>query len=168
MSVVLHLFIATARGAPMQSLGTVEALADTGLAGDRYGRLKSRGGGASGKPDPTREVTLIESENIEYFLAQTGHVLAMSDPRRNIVTAGIRLNDLCGRTFQIGTATFEGIELCEPCNPLKRRTHPELVRVLRHRGGLRARIVQGGMLSVGDAIHVQPASLRDQAAFAFG
>ena len=152
----------------MQSLGTVEALADTGLAGDRYARLKSRGGSASGKPDPTREVTLIESENIEYFYEQTGHRLAMSDPRRNIVTAGIRLNDVCGRTFQIGTAMFEGIELCEPCNPLKRRTHPELVRVLRHRGGLRARIVQGGTLSVGDAIHVQPAGLRDQAAFAFG
>ncbi len=166
MSVVLHLFIAPARGAPMQSLGSVEALADTGLAGDRYASLRSRNSGD--RADPTREVTLIESENLEYFFEQTGHRLAMSDSRRNIVTAGIRLNDLCGRRFQIGAATFEGIELCEPCNPLKRRTHPELVRVLRHRGGLRARIVQGGAVSVGDAIHVQPASLRDQSAFAFG
>jgi MOSC domain-containing protein YiiM len=166
MSQVQHIFIAPARGAAMQSLGTVEALADTGLAGDRYAKAASRH--PLGRPDPTREVTLIESENIEYFFAQTGHRLAMSDPRRNIVTAGIRLNDLCGRRFQIGTATFEGIELCEPCNPLKRRTHPELVRVLHHRGGLRARIVLGGAVSVGDAIHVQPASLRDQSAFAFG
>ena len=166
MSEVQHIFIAPARGAAMQSLRMVEAIMDMGLAGDRYATRKSSG--ANARPDPTREVTLIESENIQYFFEQTGHRLAMSDPRRNIVTAGIRLNDLCGRTFQIGTAMFEGIELCEPCNPLKRRTHPELVRVLRHRGGLRARIVQGGALSVGDAIHVQPASLRDQAAFAFG
>ena len=150
----------------MQALATIEALAETGLAGDRYAIARSRN--ANSRPDPTREVTLIQSENLDYFFEQTGHRLAMSDSRRNIVTAGIRLNDLCARQFQIGTAMFEGIELCEPCNPLKRRTHPELVRVLRHRGVLRARIVQGGTLSVGDAVHVQPASLRDQSAFAFG
>ena len=133
---------------------------------DRYAATTN--GRANRKNDPTRQVTLIESENIEYFFGQTGHRLAMPDSRRNIVTAGIRLNDLCGRHFQIGGALFEGLELCEPCNPLKRRTHPELVRVLRHRGGLRARILQGGWVSVGDTIHVQPASLRDQSAFAFG
>ena len=150
----------------MQSQSRVEALADTGLAGDRHARSISSH--PSGSGDPTRQVTLIESENIDYFFAQTGHRLAMSDSRRNIVTAGIRLNDLCARRFQIGTAMLEGIELCEPCNPLKRRTHPELVRVLRHRGGLRARIVHGGWIAVGDALQVQPASLRDQSSFAFG
>jgi len=166
VSTVLHLFIAPACGAPMQSPATAEALEEVGLVGDRYASARSHP--ANGRSDPTRQVTLIESENIEYFFEQTGYRLAMSDSRRNIVTAGIRLNDLCGRRFQIGTAMFEGIELCEPCNPLKRRTHPELVRVLRHRGGLRARIVRGGAVSVGDTVHVQPASLRDQSTFAFG
>lgn len=159
MSQVLHIFIAPTRGVPMQPLVSVEAIENAGLAGDRHARSNR---------DPTRQVTLIEAENIEHFGVQTGHPLAMSDPRRNIVTGGIRLNELCGRRFEIGTVLFEGLELCEPCNPLKRRTHPEIVRVLRNRGGLRARIVCGGVLSVGDAIHVQPIGLRDQSAFAFG
>jgi MOSC domain-containing protein YiiM len=161
VSLVQHIFIAPTRGAAMQPLVSVEVLEDTGLRGDRHSRTDTR-------RDPTRQATFIESENLEYFFEQTGHRLAMSDSRRNIVTAGIRLNDLCGHRFQVGTAMFEGIELCEPCNPLKRRTHPELVRVLRNRGGLRARIIQGGTVSIGDLIHVQPASLRDQSTFSFG
>lgn len=149
----------------MQPLASVEAIENAGLAGDRYTGTKLAPGKA--QRDPTRQVTFIESENIEHFTAQTGHFLATSDPRRNIVTTGIRLNELCGRLFQIGTARFEALELCEPCVLLKRRTHPEIMRVLRNRGGLRARIVRGGVLSVGDALVVQPTGLRDQAAFVF-
>lgn len=161
MSLVQHIFIAPTRGAAMQPLVSVEVIEDSGLRGDRHA-------GTDTRRDPTRQATFIESENLEYFFEQTGHRLAMSDSRRNIVTAGVRLNELCGQRFQIGTALFEGLELCEPCNPLKRRTHPEIVRVLRNRGGLRARIVRGGVLSVGDVIHPQSAGLRDQSAFAFG
>jgi MOSC domain-containing protein YiiM len=72
--------------------------------------------------------------------------------RRNIVTRGVRLNDLCGKRFRVGEAVFEGLELCEPCTLLAKRTHREVLRFLRGNGGLRARIVRTGVIRVGDSI----------------
>jgi MOSC domain-containing protein YiiM len=78
--------------------------------------------------------------------------LAPHEPRRNLVTVGVRLNELCGVRFSIGEAELEGRELCEPCSLFAKRTHPEVVRFFVHRGGLRCRIVRGGHIRVGDAV----------------
>jgi hypothetical protein len=47
-----------------------------------------------------------------------------------------------------------GIELsaAEPCNHLQGLTYPGVLRGLVHRGGLRADIVSGGRIAVGDEI----------------
>jgi MOSC domain-containing protein YiiM len=142
---VTHLFIAPQRGAPMMRKRAVEAVADTGLAGDRYLDVRHRGG-------PDNQVTLIELENIHEFTAMTGLVLTPDMPRRNVVTEGVRLNDLCGKRFAVGAAVFEGIELCEPCRVFARRTHREVLPFFKARGGLRARIVSGGRIQVGDRV----------------
>jgi MOSC domain-containing protein YiiM len=68
------------------------------------------------------------------------------------VTRGVRLNDLVGRRFRVGEALLEGVELCEPCRLFAQRTHPEVLRFFAGRGGLRARIVAGGVVRPGDAI----------------
>ena len=130
----------------MSSLTTVEALPGVGLAGDRYAQAKNRRG-------PDYEVTLIESENIEAFTRATGRALAPEMPRRNIVTTGVRLNPLLGRRFSIGRAVFEGLELCEPCSLFASKTYSEVRVFFRGKGGLRARIVSGGILSVDDAVY---------------
>ena len=75
-------------------------------------------------------------------------------PRRNIVTRGIRLNELCSKRFRVGRARFEGLELCEPCNLFATRTHREVLQFFVGKGGLRARIVLGGEIRVGDSIEV--------------
>jgi len=129
----------------MTSLTSVEALAGVGLAGDRYAEPKNRRA-------PDYEVTLIESENIEGFTRATGRALTPDMPRRNIVTVGVRLNPLAGEQFSIGHAVFEGLELCEPCSLFARRSYGEVLAFFRGKGGLRARIVSGGMLSVGDLV----------------
>ena len=72
--------------------------------------------------------------------------------RRNLVTEGADLNALVGRTFEIGEVVLRGIRLCEPCNYLAKTTYPETLVGLVHRGGLRAQIVRGGVLRVGDAV----------------
>ena len=133
----------------MSSLTSVEALAGIGLAGDRYAEAKNR-------RSPDYEVTLIESENIEAFNRATGRELAPEMPRRNIITAGVRLNDLLGKRFSVGRAVFEGLELCEPCSLFAKRTYGEVVAFFRGKGGLRARIVAGGRLSVGDSVDRVP------------
>lgn len=145
MSAVAHIFVAPAKRAPARAVASVEALANQGLRGDRYAESKNRRG-------PDYQVTLIELEHIEGFVAATSLAMAPGMPRRNIVTTGVRLNVLVGQRFRVGTAVFEGIELCEPCGVLAKVTHREALQYFVGKGGLRARIVSGGEIRVGDPI----------------
>ena len=140
---VAHIFIAAARGAPAETLSSVEAIAGRGLEGDRYWVKHKR---------PADEVTLVELETIEAFTHATGLALAPEGPRRNLVTRGVRLNDLMGKRFFVGGALLEGLEPCEPCKLFASRTHGEILAFFKGRGGLRARIVTSGTIRVGDAI----------------
>jgi len=145
MSTVVHIFVASKRGAPMSAAQSVEALTDGGLTGDRYSEAKNR-------RSPDYQVTFIELENIQAFTQATGLPLTPDMPRRNVITRGIRLNGLCGKRFKVGHARFEGLELCEPCSLFASRTHREVLQFFVGKGGLRARIVSGGEICVGDAI----------------
>lgn len=140
-----HIFIAPEKGAQVRPLPAVEAIAECGLKGDRYSRDLNR-------KNVGQQVTLIEAEAIEKFVAETGLAMAPHEPRRNLVTRGIDLNALLGKRFKVGECEFEGFELCEPCATWGRNTHMEVVRFFVHRGGLNARIVKGGTISVGCSI----------------
>jgi MOSC domain-containing protein YiiM len=147
---VLHIFTAPDRGVPMVSSQSVMVRAGKGIEGDRYFKDANRKG-------PDKELTLIESENIDAFNSTFGTQLAPDAPRRNIVTAGVRLNDLCGRQFRVGPLLLEGLELCEPCRLFKVRTDPRTLKFFEGRGGLRARVLTGGVLDVGAPISVSEA-----------
>ena len=71
--------------------------------------------------------------------------------RRNVVTRGIDLNALVGRSFRVGDVECVGRRLCEPCAHLQRLS-PGTLRPLVHRGGLRADVLGDGMIRVGDAV----------------
>jgi MOSC domain-containing protein YiiM len=142
---IQHIFIAPGRGEPAGSLSEVEALADCGLRGDRYTDLALR-------RSPDYQVTLIESEQILAFAEALKLPLEPHESRRNLVTVGMNLNDLCQKRFFVGEAELEGLELCEPCATFAKYTHPEVVRFFVHRGGLRARILRGGIIRVGDIV----------------
>lgn len=129
----------------MVGVTAVEAVADVGLRGDRYSAESTR-------RSPDYQVTLIEVENIEGFAETTGLPLTADMPRRNIVTVGVRLNDLLARRFTVGKAVFEGLELCEPCRLFAKRTHLAVLDYFPGKGGLRARIVSGGLINTGDRI----------------
>jgi len=129
----------------MTAVASVEASTDGGLSGDRYAEAKNRRA-------PDYQVTLIELENIEAFVGKTELVLTPEQPRRNIVTRGVNLNALCGKRFRIAAAVFEGLELCEPCSLFAKRTHREILKFFVGKGGLRARIVAGGRIHVGDRV----------------
>jgi len=147
MASVVHIFTAAARGAPMEPRQFVSALTDGGLDGDRYADSANRRG-------PEYQVTLIESENIAAFSELVDVPFTPDMPRRNIVTQGVRLNDLCGKRFKVGGVTLEGLELCEPCALFAKRTHREVLKYFPRKGGLRARIVEGGEIRVGDSVVV--------------
>jgi MOSC domain-containing protein YiiM len=121
--------------APVDS---VSVLAGKGLEGDR----KFFGDGAK----PGQALTLIEAEALED--------VGLSGPqsRRQVVTRGVRLNDLVGKRFRVGDVECYGVELCEPCTHLESLTRPGIIKDLVHRAGINADILTDGTISVGDAV----------------
>ena len=89
---------------------------------------------------------------IESFNQRNGHGFHNSDFRRNLVTQGIGLNDLVGKTFTINNVSFYGVQLCEPCASLQKRLGVRLLPDLVHQGGLRAQIRSNGVIAVGDRV----------------
>jgi MOSC domain-containing protein YiiM len=111
---------------------------ETGIAGDRYGEKG--------------DITLIEAEALEAFTAETGIQLSHQESRRQVLTRGIRLNDLVGKRFRVGEVEVIGKELCEPCSHLQSLTRPGVLRGMVHRAGLNADIVTPGRIAVGDRV----------------
>ena len=150
------IFTTPGAGRPMVSLADATAIAGRGLLGDRYhdgvgyySERPSEGGG--------REVTLIEAEELERLRAERGIELAPIESRRNVLTRGIRLLDLIGRRFRIGEVVCEGVKICEPCAYLEELTGKPVNEPLVHRAGLRANVLVGGTLRVGDRVEAEDA-----------
>jgi MOSC domain-containing protein YiiM len=128
-----------------QPVESIEVLAGQGLRGDRYfvDEPTDRNGD---------DLTLIEAEALEAFTDETGIELSHEESRRNVLTRGVRLNELVGKRFRVGEVECVGVELCEPCNHLQGLTRPGVLRGLVHRGGLRANVTHGGTIAVGDEL----------------
>jgi hypothetical protein len=129
---------------PLARVEAVEAIAGRGLAGDRY----SEGRGTFSGPGDGYQLTLVEAEVLESI------DLPWDQARRNIVTRGIALNSLVGHRFKVGVVECIGRRLAEPCAHLEKLARPGLLRPLVHRGGLRADILDGGSITIGDQIRI--------------
>ena len=149
---VESIFIAKAARAPMEAVAEVRAVPGAGLEGDRY-FLKQ---GTFFKPEPDFELTLIEAEALEAMRSEYQIEVAPVESRRNLVTRGVPLNHLVGKDFLIGGVKIHGIRLCEPCSHLQGLTGRQVIKGLRHRGGLRAQILSEGLLKAGDTVKPAP------------
>lgn len=139
--------VAPTAGAAPQTVNEVSALAGRGLEGDRH--LTGKGTFPSGLPGSA--LTLIEAEVCESFTPP----LDPGEHRRNVVTRGIDLNALVGHEFSIGEVRCRGMRLCEPCTVVAGYASRPVLRPLVHRGGLRADILQDGVIRVGDDVHAR-------------
>lgn len=150
---IISIHLAKTGRAPMESVTNARVVAGRGLQGDRY--LEGIGT-YSNQPGSGREVTLIESEALEALKSDYGVDLEAAQARRNIVTRAVALNHLVGREFIVGEVRLRGIRLCDPCAHLESLSARGALRGLIHRGGLRADVVSGGMIRVGDSIAAFP------------
>jgi hypothetical protein len=141
------LAVAPAAEAGMQLVDVARALAGRGLDGDRYaagaGTFTPRGGHR-----PGYQLTLLAAEVLDELTA-AGVAVDFAATRRNVLTRGIDVNALVGRTFRIGDVVCEGLRLCEPCVHLDRLSGPGLLRPLIHKGGLRADVLTDGEIRPG-------------------
>ena len=128
---------------PVLTPDSVECVAGKGLVGARYYEFKE---------DYKGLVTFFD-ESV-YHAAQDAlqcHDRTPEVLRRNILTRGIDLNTLIGKTFRIGDTTFHGSQECSPCYWMDQAFAPGMEEFLKGRGGLRARILADGTLHTGPA-----------------
>ncbi len=131
--------------AAIQVVEQVEAVPGEGLVGDRF----------RGAPESKRQVTFIQAEHIEAAASFMGN--APIDPallRRNIVVKGINLFALKGKKFRVGTAVFEMTGLCYPCSRMEENLGEGGYNALRGHGGITARVLERGVVQLGDALEV--------------
>lgn len=128
---------------------SVHLLAGAGVEGDRYFDRHDA---------PGQNITFVEAEEIETFLNEHQRKYDPSITGRNVVTRGVRLNELVGKEFAVGDVRFRGVELCEPCLGLGEALQSETltpVQVVKrwvHRAGIRADVLSTGVLSVGAGV----------------
>jgi len=144
MGKVFKIGIANIKGNQIQDVNKVEALKGKGLQNDRKFSENNQEG---------RQITLIEIENINYFNNISKSNIPPLDFRRNIITENIRLNDLVGKEFFIGSVKLKAHDLCKPCKYLQDKLKQNnFIKEFLHKGGLRCEILTSGKINVGDII----------------
>ena len=144
MSKVLKLGISSENNKAIKEVVSIEVLVNKGVIGDRHFKDFN---------DPYCQLTLIESENIDYYNLKYGLNIPYVNFRRNIVTKGIRLNELVGKKFKIGSVELEGVDLCRPCRHLTEVLNQDnILKEFIRKGGLRCQILSSSTIQIGDEI----------------
>ena len=144
-----HIHITAKARDPMRELTEAKLVAGSGIEGDRY----SLGTGTySMKPEPGRQVTLIEAETLEALARDEDIELTPHEHRRNLTVTDVPLNHLVGRQFRVGEVLLEGTRLNFPCKYLELVTGKALYTPLLNRSGLNCIIVEGGVIRPGDPL----------------
>ena len=146
MSKVFKLGITDKNNKKINEVKSIEVLENKGVVGDRHFDEFN---------DPYCQLSLIESENIDFYNSKYNLNIPYVDFRRNIITKGIRLNDLIGKKFLVGNVKVEGIDLCRPCRHLTETLGQEnIIKEFLRKGGLRCQILSSSSISVNDIIKI--------------
>ena len=146
MSEVFKIGIAKNNNQKIEEVLSINVLANKGIVGDRHFNEYN---------DPYNQLSLIESENIDYYNKKYNLNISYVNFRRNIITKGIRLNSLIGKTMLIGKAKIEVIDLCRPCRHLQEKLGLDnIIKEFLSRGGLRCRILKSSKVEIGDSIKI--------------
>ena len=130
----------------IQEVKEITLLAGKGIIGDRYYHEYNEG---------RNQLTLIESENIDYYNEKFNLKIPYLNFRRNIVTKDIKLNDLVSKKLIIGKTELRAIDLCRPCKPLQKNlAQNNIIKEFLRKGGLRCEILTSANIKVGDEIKV--------------
>ena len=146
MPEVYKLGISTEHNQSIKEVNSINVLANQGIVGDRHFKEFN---------NPYNQLSLIESENIDYYNITYSLNIPYINFRRNIVTKGIQLNDLVGKKILVGNIELEGIDLCRPCRHLTEVLGQDnIIKEFLRRGGLRCQVLSSSSIKIGDQIKV--------------
>lgn len=129
----------------MLAVSQCQVLIGTGLEGDRF----------KGRPNSTRQVTLIQAEHLPVIAALMGqNSIEPQLLRRNLVVSGINLIALKARQFRIGHIILEGTVPCAPCSKMEHALGLGGFNAMRGHGGLCARVLSEGKIKLGDPVQI--------------
>jgi MOSC domain-containing protein YiiM len=138
---IVDIHVTPADGDPLQRVEGASLVADRGIEGDRY----------FGRPS-YRNVTLVAEADVRAACTAIGVDYRRGSTRRNITVRGIDVMGLLGCRFRVGAACLEGTRPCEPCEVMESSVGPGAREQLVGRAGIRARIIEGGDVRVGDTV----------------
>lgn len=125
---------------PILAVDEMECVAGRGIRGDRFFDYKT---------DYAGQITFFAAE---VFAELCEHLSlgerSPSDLRRNVITRGVDLNTLIGQEFEVQGVRFLGTRECSPCYWMDQAYAPGTEAFLKGRGGLRAKILTSGTLSL--------------------
>ena len=143
---VLKLGITENNNQKIKEVKTINVLANKGIIGDRHFQEIN---------DPYNQISLIESESIDNYNIKFGLNISYIDFRRNVITKGVRLNDLVGKKLKVGAVALLGIDLCRPCKHLSENLNQNnIIKEFLRNGGLRCQILSSAKINVGDQIQL--------------
>ena len=144
MSKVIQIAITRNFKGEMIKVNSATAIAGKGLINDRH-YIENN--------EKKNQITLIEIENINNYNKINSSSILPTNFRRNIITEGIRLNELVGCEFLIGKVKVKAYDLCRPCKYLQESLKQKnLVKEFLNKGGLRCEILTDGKINIGDEI----------------
>ena len=154
MPKVFKIGITKSKNQKIQEVEEINVSAGEGIIGDRYFDRST---------EDRNQLTLIESENIDYYNQKFNLKIPYLNFRRNIVTKDIKLNDLIGKKIIIGKTKIKGIDLCRPCKSLQKNLGQDnIIKEFLRKGGLRCEILTSANIKVGDEIKVAQIDQNDR------
>ena len=146
MSVILKIGLTKDHNKEIIETREINLIAGKGIVGDRHFRDFN---------DPLNQLTLIESENIDEYNLKNKLNIPYLNFRRNIVTKGIRLNDLLEKKIAIGSVILDVIDLCRPSRHLSEKLHRnDIIKEFLRKGGIRCQIMKNGKITLSDQIKI--------------
>tara|TARA_B100001123_G_C14644027_1_gene762946 strand:- start:101 stop:544 length:444 start_codon:yes stop_codon:yes gene_type:complete len=146
MSEVFKIGITKNTNDEILEVNEIKLLAGKGIIGDRHFNENNQ---------DRNQLTLIESENIDYYNDKFNLKIPYINFRRNIVTKGIKLNNLIGKKLMVGKLEIKGIDLCRPCKSLQENlSQHNIIKEFLRKGGLRCQILNSENIKIGDQIKV--------------
>ena len=146
MSEVIKIGVTKNHNQEIIEVNEISLIADKGIVGDRHFRDYN---------DPFNQLSIIESENIDEYNFKNKLNIPHLNFRRNIVTKGIKLNDLVEKRIKIGSIELEVIDLCRPCRHLSEKLNRnDVIKEFLRKGGIRCQIINDGKIYLGDKIKI--------------